>query len=355
MPTIQQILADIDATELTEFSRAVPVRTDFLLQQAVLPTRVINNVKYRTQNRSITVAAASYRAWDTPTPRLRVQSDRSIKEGNLLPLGGKESIEELATILAEVARGADGQSVIDAAYDNVANQTLAIYSRLEVAAGDVLTDGILTIEENGVLLNADFGVPVGNKPTAAVFWDDPAATPLDDERAWIDAQVNAGRGRPARVITSNKVASLFAANAQYRNTFWGGETASIDRPTLTPDQVNSVRATYGLPPITTYDVQVPIAQGDGTIVVERVIPENRYIMLPADTAGGLGETLMGLTAEALVLDPTSNPRITGQYAGGLISTAKYEDDPVSVTTKTTATGLPVLHTPEGLITAQVLA
>jgi hypothetical protein len=63
---------------------------------------------------------------------------------------------------------------------------------------------------------------------------------------------------------------------------------------------------------------------------------------------------MGTTAESLVLDATSNPRITGTNAGGLISTATYEDDPVAVTTKTTAVGMPVLHTPDAFVTAKVL-
>lgn len=355
MPTIAQILADIPAQELTEFARAVPVREDFILQTSVLPTDVINSVKYRTRNRSVTVAAANYRAWDTPTPRLRSTAARSIKEGNLLPLGGKESVDEFETILAYINRGADGQDLINGIYDNVGNQSLSIHARLELAAGDVLADGILQIEENGVLLSADFGIPTGNKPVAAVLWDNAAATPLTDERTWIDAQVNAGRPRPARALTSNSVRALLAQNTEYRNAFWGGEVDGVIRPPLLPGQVDQVRAQYNLPPITTYDVIVPVADDDGDISYERTIPENRFILLPPDTAGDLGNTLMGLTAEALVLDATSNPRITGSEAAGLISTAQYEDDPVAVTTKTTATGLPVLHTPEHIVTARVLA
>jgi len=353
--TIQQLLANITPTELTEFARAVPVRGDLILQDQVLPTRVIQNVKYRTRNRSLTVAAAKYRSFNTPTPWLRAAGAFSVKEGFLPPLGGKSAIDEYQAILQEIARGSNDQSLLDAVYDNVTNQVLGIYARLELGIGDLLTDGILTINENGQVLAADFGVPAGNKPTAAVLWNAANAKPLTDELAWIQFLADQGKPAPGRALTSRKVMSTLLQNKEYRDTYWGGETSGVTRPGLTPEQFNSVRGTYGLPPITTYDAQVAVEdETTGAIVSQRVLPDDRFLLLPPSAGEDLGNTLMGITAESLVLDATSNPRITGQFAGGLISTTKYEDDPVAVTTKTTAVGMPVLHTPDTFVTAKVL-
>jgi hypothetical protein len=353
--TIQQLLAAITPQDLTEFARAVPVRGDLILQDQVLPTRVIQNVKYRTSNRSLTVAAAKYRSFNAPTPWLRAQGTFSVKEGFLPPLGGKSAIDEYQAILQEIARGSNDQSLLDAVFDKVENQVLGIYARLELGVGDLLTDGVLTISENGQALTADFGVPSGNKPTAAVLWNAANATPLTDELAWIQYLADNGKPVPDRALTSRRVLTTLLKNTEYRDTYWGGATSGVSRPGLTVEQFNSVRGQYGLPPITTYDAQVAVEnESTGAIAAQRVLPDDRFILLPPAAGESLGNTLMGITAEALVLDTAANPRITGQYAGGLVSTVKYEDDPVAVTTKTTAVGMPVLHTPDAFVTAKVL-
>lgn len=354
---LQHLIQGIDATELTTFSRAIPVRTDFLLSQSILPTRVINSVKYSTSQSSITVGAAKYRAFNAPTPFLRATAAKSVREGYLLPLGGKEAIEEFAIILDEIARGANDERLLEALYNNIQNQTLAIHSRLEVAAGDVLADGILTINENGVVQEANYGVPSAHKPTASVLWSNVAtARPLTDELAWIQTLADAGLPIPERVVTSRKVLSFMIQNAEYRNTYWGGETAGVTRPSLTPEQFNSVRGQYGLPAITIYDVQVAIAdEVTGALSTVRVLPENKFLMFPPNTGQGLGNTLMGLTAEGIAMSAGQNPGIVRSDAAGIISTVQVEDDPVAITTKTGAVGLPVLHTPGEYIAATVLA
>lgn len=349
MPDALNLLENITPADLTAFARAVPVRQDFALSTRILPTRVIRNVKYRTRNRSVTVNAAKYRAFDAPTPFLRSSVRRSIREGYLPPLGGKEAIEEFEVILAEIARGADDQSLLDAVFDNVENQVLGIRARVEAAAGDLLTDGVIDIDENDVIYEADFGVPAEHLPVAATPWNVDGARPLTDELAWMQVLADAGQATAAEVVTSRRAATLLATNAEYRGAYWG-ETAGdgANRPNLTPEQVNSVRGTYGLPPITLYDVQVPI---DG--IMTRVLPEDRWLLLPADKAS-LGSTTYGLTAEGIILSSTTNPKIESTDAPGIISTSDTTDDPPSVTTKSTAVALPILDEPTAFVSAKVL-
>ncbi|MFE7117601.1 major capsid protein E, partial [Streptomyces sp. NPDC057654] len=63
------------------------------------------------------------------------------REGALPPLGQKLVVGEQEQILLEASHGADQDRLIELLYDDVERHTEAIRSRLELAAGDVLTDG----------------------------------------------------------------------------------------------------------------------------------------------------------------------------------------------------------------------
>jgi hypothetical protein len=61
---------------------------------------------------------------------------------------------------------------------------------VELAWGDVLADGVLTINENGVQQQVDYGIPSANKVTAATLWSTTATPrPLTDLLAWYDQYV----------------------------------------------------------------------------------------------------------------------------------------------------------------------
>lgn len=343
------LLHDIDPADLVAFARAVPERADFRLTQSVLPTRVIRNVKYRTRNQRVTVHAAKFRAFNAPTPFITVAAARSIREGFLPPLGGKEAIEEFEAILAEIDRGADDQRLVDALYDNIQNQVIAIRSRLELAAGDLLTDGVIEISENGQDYDVDFGVPPAHLPAPSIPWTDAEARRLDDELGWIQTIADGGQSRAGRVLTSRRVISGFASNVQYKGTYWG-EVDGTNRPNLTVEQLNSVRGQYQLPPLEEYDVAIPV-EGQGLV---RVLPESAYLVLPAEgEADTLGSTTYGLTAEGILLSRGSNPSIVSEDAPGIIATSEESDDPVSVTTKSTAVALPLLDAPTAYVAAEV--
>lgn len=344
------VLEDLIPTaELTAFARDIPVRADFILTApagGVLPTRVIDSVKYRSRAGRARVSAAKFRAFNAPTPWLQTSAGESITEGFLPPLGGKQAIEEFQSILHSLAGGGDTGDLIDALYTNVENQALAVHARLEVAAGDLLENGALTIEENGVILSADFGTPSANKVTAAVPWSSASANRLAEEQAWMQVLADAG-ATPSVAITSRTVAAGFATNASYKAAYWGTAAGVADRPALSLDQVNSVRGQYGLVPLRISDHRVDV---DG--VSTRVLSEGTFLLLPA--SGDLGSTTYGRTAEANLLLGSSNPRIERTEASGIISTASLTDDPVSITTKTTAVAMPVLDAPAAFVTAQVL-
>jgi hypothetical protein len=348
---LEVLLRDINPTVINAFVREIQTPADYLLTQSVIPERTVNSVKYEIRGNSRRVAAASYRAWDAQTKVATREITRWVTEGKLLPLGQKYILGELETILQNVSRGMDGQDLVDSLYDDVAAHVLSIKHRMELAAGDLLVDGKFTLTgENGLTIEANHNVPAANMPTAAVDWSDPTADILGDEMAWIEVLRASGAPMPTRALTSYKTWAYMLSNDSYRAAYYGSVNSASTIPTavLARNEVNVVRDRYGLPPITTYDVKIPM--DDGTD--KRPLPENMFFLLPPN-ARQMAETQYGLTAEGIVLSSGSNPSIEREEAPGVIVTSGYDDDPVRVWTKGAAAALPVMYTPDIHIAATV--
>ncbi|WP_424217007.1 major capsid protein (plasmid) [Streptomyces sp. BI20] len=348
--SIADLLKGVSAADLTVYARSIPSPADFLLTQDVFAEQRIRDVKWRIRNTKRRVNVASYRAYDASVPIARRQAEQTITEGTLPGLGQKLLVGELEQLLLDAARGADEDQLVELLYDDVERHVEAIRSRLELAAGDVLVDGKFSLlGENGLTTEVDYGVPAANMPTAPKPWSAPDADPLADELRWIDYLDSIGAPAPELVITSRKAASHLAGNASYRAAYYG-TAVGTQTPTsaLSPEQVNSVRGIYGLPPITLYKAQV--WQND---VSKRVLPEDKWILLPPDRAKW-GQTQYGTTAESLALSRGAGAQIEREDAPGIVITRDAQDDPVQIWTKGAAAAMPVLAAPDCHITATVL-
>lgn len=347
---LETLLCDIDAADLNVFARTITTPADFELTRTIIPERRLNSVKFRIKSSKRRVNAAKFRAYDAQTAVARRQAEKIITEGMLPPLGQKLIVGELEQILLDTARGADASEFIELLYDDIERHVESIHNRMELAAGDLLVDGKFSLNgENGLTLEADFGVPPANMPTAAKPWSDPTSDPIADELRWIEYLRSIGAPLPARVLTSYKARATLAANNAYRAAYYGSVNGSTT-PTavLAPNEVEVVRARYNLPPITVYDVQISVDDQ-----YQRVIPEDRWILLPPNPESW-AETQYGITAESLVLSSGTKPAITRQDAPGIVITADYQDDPVQVWTKGAAVAMPVMYVPDIHITAKVL-
>lgn len=343
------LLRELDAAEINAFVRALNTPADYLLTQQIVPERNINNIKFRTNSSKRRVNAAKFRVYDAPTALATRYAERVVNEGLLPPLGQTLPISEMETILFNISHGQDAADFIEKLYDDVERHFESIKTAQEIAAGKMLATGIVPLPGNG--LDVNWNVPSANKPTAAILWDDPTATPLTNELAWLAYLKSTGAPRPARVITSSRARSHLASNQEYRASYYntpiGGTTPTA---MLAPDQVESVRARYNLPPITEYDVQV--YDDEGNFV--RVLPDDLWIMVPGIDARSWAETQYGLTAEAIQLSSGTNPALTAQQAPGIVVVTKVEDNPVQIYTRGAAVGMPVLYVPDIHISAKVL-
>ncbi|MGW1468560.1 major capsid protein [Streptomyces sp. NPDC002308] len=348
---MELLLRDISPTEIQAFARAVQTPADYALTLSVMPERTIDSVKWETRGNRRRIAAASYRAWDAQTKVATREITQFATSGKLLPLGQKYIVGEFETILENLDRGMDSRDLVNAVYDDVGAHVLSIKKRLELAVGDLLKDGKFTLTgENGLTIEADYAVPAANMPTAPTAWTDPTADMLGDEMRWMEVLRSSGAPEPERALTSYKTWALMMSNNSYRAAYYGSVNSASTIPTavLAPNEVDVVRARYGLPPITRYDVKIELDNGTDV----RVLPDNMFFLLPPNPSQW-AETQYGLTADGLILSKGANPAIIREEAPGIVVTRGFQDDPPQVWTKGSAAALPVMYTPDIHIAATV--
>ncbi|MER5917317.1 major capsid protein [Streptomyces sp. NPDC001982] len=184
--TVQDLIKDVTTADLTTFARYIPTPADFLLTQTVFAKVSIQDVMWRIKNTGRYINAAKYRAFDASVPFSDRQAWQTSTQGMLPSLGQKLMVGEVELLLQEASRGADASRLEQLLYDDVERHVEAINSRLELAAGGVLTDGKFSLAaENGLTLDVDFGVPAQNMPTAPKLWSDPTADAIADELGWL--------------------------------------------------------------------------------------------------------------------------------------------------------------------------
>ena len=332
----------ITPAELTGFARAAV--EDVERQKATLarwlPNYSVPDVVVRTiVGEDGNGALAQYRAFDAETP-IGSGGSGTRKVFELLPLGLKERVSEYDQLRA---RGNDAQAMILGGVEKAATRVAnAVVDRLEVARGQAIDTGALTINENGVVQTMTFGRPEGNTVTAATLWSG-AAKPLDNLIAWGDVFAAGNQGnQPGAIVTSKRVVAALQRNADIRGLVATvGGTPGI----VSVDALSAVLASYGLPPITIYDRKI---RGNN------VLPDNKVYLLPAaaDPNGQseLGATFYGETLEA------SEPEygIGASDQPGLVVGAWKTKDPIAVWVHSNAIAMPVLVNPVASMVATVL-
>lgn len=341
----------IEPAVLTGFVREVPSPYALTLNQW-LPDRQIGDIEAAIDQVTRTNRAAKFRAWDTETPIGQRDTFQRSKV-KLPPLGIKLPIGEYERLLLERIRtgGDNRDAYIEAIYDDAVTATENVLNRMEIARGDVLIDGKFTLAgENGLTLEADFGVDPSNLVTAATAWSDHTnATILSNLKTWIDHYVDVNGERPGYMLTSNTVINNMLLASELRDLFRTGSNILNTSPNLiTPSMLNQVLVAYGYPPIVEYNTKIEV---DG--VNTRVLDDTRVIFLPSDPAR-LGYTAWGITAEALELASGQNPSLEFSQLPGLVGVVMKEGDPVRHWTKVGGVGMPIIVNPRLLMVADVL-
>ncbi|QJU54341.1 major capsid protein [Herbiconiux sp. KACC 21604] len=333
----------IPPAELTGYARAALADLEvnqFTLSE-FLPSVAVDDLVYRfTRGGRGLAEAATYRSYDAEAS-IGKRPGAARVQGELPPVSRKIRLSEYDRLRQ---RHADGP-VADAIYSDTDLMVEAVAARIELARGSALSAGTVTINEDGVIATVDFGRRAGHTNVApGTLWSVAAsATPIADMIAWRKTyRANNGGRNPGAFLTSETVVSNILRAQEVRNlAAANGTVPSIISPLL----LNSILATYSLPPIVVNDAQINV-EGIAT----RVIPENNFLMLPAVGDRNLGGTFWGTTAESLEPDYG----IEGDEAG-IVAGAYSTKDPVALWTKAAGIALPVLANPDLSFQAVVLA
>lgn len=337
--------AEVTPDELTAFVRTIPApfseALETILPSRTVPTNTINIAELQLTNRT-----AQFRAFDA---RLHVsQRDSSImREVKLPPLSTSIGVGELERLQLAFAQtgGTNRKAIANAMYNDAEKLVKEMHSRMELARGDLLTDGKFTLtNEGGLTMEADFGVPAGNLVTAATVWSNPAALIIQELTAWTQAYTDLNGTPPTGMLLSTQAMNALLRNNEIRSlaATVAGAPALVARA-----QVVNVLDAYSLPPIANvYDYSV-----NDNGVDKKVIPANRVIFF----SDNIGYTAWGLSATALELVNSAKVDLAFEDAPGIVGIVDLASHPpYRKTTFVDAVGMPVLQQPKKLMIATVL-
>lgn len=336
--------APVEPDALTTFVRNVPtpgaLSLSALFPRLDVTTNSVDFAEIVRTNRT-----ARFRSYDG---RIHV-SERdtgSEKRVKLPPLSSSLNMGEYERLQLEFARtaGTNEQALAASIYNDATNLTNEVLFRMEQAWGDVLTDGKLTINENGFSSEADYGVPGSQIVAPGTLWSTTStATVLSDLVAWTDVYVANNGVAPGSILTSLRMQRLMQKNAEVINAVYG---SSVGRTRVNQTELNDLLASEGLPTLVgAYDTLVDV---DGSST--RVIADDKVMLLPQNVAD-LGYTAWGVSATALELVNANVSDLSFEDAPGIVGVVEKVGPPYRQSVFVDAVGMPVLSNAKLLMIA----
>lgn len=342
---IRQALTDLNENQFT--------------LSGILPNVTVADITASFLTGQLGLAEASvYRSFNAETPIGRREA-LSRASFNLAPLGEKIPLDEYHSMRLRHI-DSDMQSVLEPFIArDVQRLARNIGARFEIARGDALYNGRVTINENGVSQVLDFGrdddaaIVLGAGGYGPKWTDHANSTPINDLITSNEAY-NAKNGQYAQEIHMPRAMYLHMVQSeQIRGQVY---PLASSAPLVSNDQANNVLSQFGLPPIRLdVDQTTKVVNANGVGVTTRITPANKFLMVsPGETLPGegtsLGATFLGQTAEASLpeygLAPGDQP--------GIVAANWYSKDPVTYWTHASSLGLPVLREPNLAFTVEAL-
>jgi hypothetical protein len=302
-----------------------------MLGEALFPERKIQDIEFdMILGRGGLPVSANVHAFDTQT---QLASREAIEKGvaSLALIKRKIKIAEKEIIKVQNPRtDAELTFVLSQLYNDSEKMVEGVKVRVEAMRMEALSTGKIKIEENGVKVTIDYGVPVGNKKT--FNWSNATTSkPLDDLEILASAVETECGSRPSRALTSRKIVKAICASESVKKAINGVNSDKI----ITLAQLNELLAQCELPVFITYEGKYKVEGAKG-FTTNRYFPENVISMFGDST---LGETIYGLTAEEVKL--IGDGKMDEASMVGNIFVGTYTSiDPVGEFTKAAATALP---------------
>jgi hypothetical protein len=337
--------APVVPDDLTAFLREVPTRRElnFLAGFPVIyaDTNTVDWAEIIRTNRT-----ARFRSYDG---RIHVsQRDAGSTKRVAMPaLSSSLSMGEYERLQLEFARtGGTATAALERGiYNDGERLTYEVQNRMEQAWGDVLYDGILTINEEGFQGEADFGVPANHKVTAGTLWSDPSAAALDDLISWSDTYEATNGDRPGATRLTRANLRALQRNEQIVGAVHGS-TSGKTRVNLT--ELNDLFDSEGIGPVR----ELPIARVDVDGTNTPVMADDKVILTP-DDLGELGHTRFGVSATALELVDSNEAELAFEEAPGIVGVVEKVGPPYRQFVFVDAVGMPILEDARRIFQAKV--
>lgn len=266
--------------------------------------------------------------------------------GEIPPIKRKIQLDE-RNMLALKREGAGEVDIVrNELYNDIANMVKSVYTRIEALRMTALALGVINLNENGINLAVNYGVPNAHQTTlgGGDRWSEAGNRDIiGNIQTWTDTIEDNTGIRPTRALTSSVVRNLMLSDQTIRDMIWG--PTNDNRP-VTMNEINALLGTMDLPQIAEYNKRFRTQAEDGTFTTNRFFPANMFVLLPPDK---LGDTLMGPTAEALLDDEVEAKNMSGIYAS-----VYHEGEPPIIWTKAAATSLPTFPGADQVFQAQVI-
>lgn len=338
------ILKEFSKKKVLSYARNIPEEGH--LGPTLFPVELTNELTFEYWRAlNIIPVSASLQAYGAEA-QIASREGASKVSGEIPPIKRKIYLDERNMLALKREGAGDVDMVKNNLYNDIDNMVMAVYTRIEALRMQAVAAGALTLAENGVLLNVNYGVPGAQQDVLAggAQWSQAATrTIIDNIQTWTNAVEQASGVRPTRALTSDTVTNLMLTDQTIREMIWG--PAGDNRP-VTMQEINRLLATMDLPQVQSYNRRYRAQAEDGTFTTLRFFPNNMFVLLPPTK---LGDTLMGPTAEALLDDEVEAKSVSGIYA-----CVTHENEPPMIWTKAAATSLPTFPAADLVFQAQVI-
>jgi len=341
--------APVSPDDATAFAREVPVTLPF---STLFPVETVDDNTYDFSRITRVNRTARYRTFDGRVHVTERDSGSSARV-RLTPLSVASPADgEYDQMQLAFARtgGTAQTALVNAIYNDAEQLVREVRNRVEQGWGDVLADGILSINENGLQAEADYGVPTDHKVNVTGttnVWTNTAAPILDRLTDWAATYETTNGATPGALRVTPWALRHMRRNTQLINAVAG---AAAGRSQINLNELQQALDSEGLPLLqvmrpATLDV-------DGTPT--KTLADDLVMFTPADDDMGLlGATVFGVTSTALDLVNDSRSTLEFEDAAGVVAMVFEEGFPPRKSVFADAVGQPILKDGRRLFVADV--
>lgn len=340
MPDILELISNADRLD---FSRNLTIARPAYLGDRLFPDQKTENMMaeyLRLANGATMPVMATVHALDTEA---EIGSRPVFDKARVKKLLIKRKINQTERMQLLVENGVYADdAIVRYVYDDMRMMADAVKVRTEVAKMEVLSTGKMSISENRLTLNVNYGVPSAN--TAYELDLGPNADIIGQLQAIVDAAAENGE-IITEAVTSNRIIRKLAENKGIQTSIYG----SIGQGTYVPtERIQTLFSQlFGFSTLNTNDLRYKVQRADGAEESKRFFPENKISFIASGADSGFGVGLWGVTPEEAEYGQYGE-KSADQY---ITITQWATPDPVAVWTKASGMFIPVLPNPNGLFVA----